>query len=160
MEWLEQQGPWCPALLDHLAGHWQSYDALIFFTYLYAPTVLGLQIDHGRSILVPTAHDEPAIHLGIYTEMFRRPKAIAFNTEVEKAFLKATFDIRRPPRKRLGAASICSRVTHTSPAAAGTASPKGRSSCTAAASTQAKAATSCSIFSIRTRNKAGRPRLC
>ncbi|HKZ73653.1 MAG TPA: hypothetical protein VJ011_06275, partial [Steroidobacteraceae bacterium] len=43
MSWLEQQGPWCPALLDHLAAHSPSYDAVIFFTYLYAPTVLGLQ---------------------------------------------------------------------------------------------------------------------
>ncbi len=102
MSWLEQQGPWCPALLDHLAGHWQSYDAVIFFTYLYAPTVLGLQIADGRSILAPTAHNEPAIHLGIYAEMFQRPKAIAFNTEVEKAFLKATFDIRAVAEETVG----------------------------------------------------------
>ena len=61
--------------------HHQQYDALIFFTYLYAPTVLGLRIEPGRSILVPTAHDEPAIHLGIYREMFRLPAAIAYNTE-------------------------------------------------------------------------------
>ena len=102
LSWLEQQGPWCPALLDHLAGHWQSYDAVIFFTYLYAPTVLGLQIAAERSVLAPTAHNEPAIHLGIYAEMFQRPKAIAFNTEVEKAFLKATFDIRAVAEETVG----------------------------------------------------------
>ena len=34
---------------------------LIFFTYLYAPTVLGLEVAPSRSILVSTAHDEPAI---------------------------------------------------------------------------------------------------
>ena len=62
------QGPWSPALKDYLTKHHRSYDALIFFTYLYAPTVLGLRVDPGRSILVPTAHDEPAIHLGIYKE--------------------------------------------------------------------------------------------
>jgi glycosyltransferase involved in cell wall biosynthesis len=102
LSWLEQQGPWCPALLDHLSGHWQSYDAVVFFTYLYAPTVLGLQIAAERSILTPTAHNEPAIHLGIYAEMFQRPKAIAFNTEVEKAFLKATFDIRAVAEETVG----------------------------------------------------------
>ena len=102
MSWLEQQGPWCPALLDYLAGHHHSYDALIFFTYLYAPTVLGLQIAPERSVLVPTAHDEPAIHLDIYKEMFQRPRAIAFNTEVEKAFLKATFDIRAVAEQTVG----------------------------------------------------------
>ena len=45
MRWLEMQGPWCPALLEYLEHHHRSYDALIFFTYLYAPTVLGLKID-------------------------------------------------------------------------------------------------------------------
>ena len=102
MSWLEQQGPWCPALVDFLDGHAESYDAMIFFTYLYAPTVLGLQIAPHRSILAPTAHNEPAIHLEIYKEMFQRPKAIAFNTEVEKAFLKATFDIRAVAEETVG----------------------------------------------------------
>jgi hypothetical protein len=46
--WLEQQGPWSPALLDHLDAPPRSYDALIFFTYLYAPTVLGLRIAPGK----------------------------------------------------------------------------------------------------------------
>lgn len=102
MSWLEQQGPWCPALLDHLSSHAASYDAVIFFTYLYAPTVLGLQVAGGRSILAPTAHNEPAIHLDIYREMFPRARAIAFNTEVEKAFLKSTFDIRASAEETVG----------------------------------------------------------
>src|SRR5687767_1867816 len=79
MKWLEMQGPWCPALLDYLRKNYRSYDAMIFFTYLYAPTVLGLEIDPARSILVPTAHEEPAIGLDIYKDMFRLPAAIAFN---------------------------------------------------------------------------------
>jgi glycosyltransferase involved in cell wall biosynthesis len=94
MKWLEMQGPWCPALLEYLQRHHRSYDAIIFFTYLYAPTVLGLEIDPSRSILVPTAHDEPAIRLDIYKDMFRLPAAVAFNTEVEKNFLKTTFEFR------------------------------------------------------------------
>ena len=102
LSWLEQQGPWCPALLEYLAQHSPSYDAVIFFTYLYAPTVLGLEIASERSILAPTAHNEPAIHLGIYREMFQRPRAIAYNTAVEKAFLKATFDIRATAEETVG----------------------------------------------------------
>jgi glycosyltransferase involved in cell wall biosynthesis len=93
LRWLEMQGPWSPALRDYLTKHHRSYDALIFFTYLYAPTVLGLKVDPSRSILVPTAHDEPAIHLGIYKEMFRLPAAMAYNTDVEKQFLKTRFEI-------------------------------------------------------------------
>jgi glycosyltransferase involved in cell wall biosynthesis len=102
MEWLERQGPWCPALLEHLAEHARSYDALIFFTYLYAPTVLGLKIAPERSILAPTAHNEPAIRLGIYRDVFGSPAAIAYNTALEKAFLKSHFAIRAAAEQTIG----------------------------------------------------------
>ena len=102
LRWLEMQGPWSPGLLDYLGKHHRSYDALIFFTYLYAPTVQGLEIDPNRSILVPTAHDEPAIRLSIYRDMFRLPAAIAFNTDWEKNFLKSMFQIRAIAEETVG----------------------------------------------------------
>ena len=102
MEWLKQQGPWCPALLDYLQKHHGSYDALIFFTYLYAPTVLGLQVAPSKSILVPTAHDEPAIHLSIYQDVFGLPSAIAYNTEAERRFLNAHFSINALAEETVG----------------------------------------------------------
>ena len=100
--WLKQQGPWCPALLDYLGQRHGSYDALIFFTYLYAPTVLGLRIDPRRSILVPTAHDEPAIRLGLYSDVFSLPAGIVYNTGVERGFLRARFDIRAKAEEIVG----------------------------------------------------------
>jgi glycosyltransferase involved in cell wall biosynthesis len=100
--WLEEQGPWCPALQEYLERQHRSYDALIFFTYLYAPTVLGLAVAPEKSILVPTAHDEPAIHLGIYREMFSRPAAVAYNTEVERRFLTDEFAIRAIAEETVG----------------------------------------------------------
>ena len=129
---------------------------MIFFTYLYAPTVLGLQIAPERSILAPTAHNEPAIHLDIYKEMFERPKAIAFNTEVEKAFLKNTFEHPRAGRgdRRVRRRSASSRDAAGS-SRGETACLKGRSCCTAAASTPARAAISCSIFSVPTKTEGG-----
>jgi len=101
-EWLKQQGPWCPSLIEHLERHQGGYDALIFFTYLYAPTVLGLRAAPERSILVPTAHDEPAIHLGLYKDVFSLPAAIAYNTDVERAFLTSHFDIRAVVQETVG----------------------------------------------------------
>jgi glycosyltransferase involved in cell wall biosynthesis len=102
LQWLEQQGPWCPALVEYLERHQRTYDALIFFTYLYAPTVLGLSVAPEKSILVPTAHDEPAIHLGIYREMFALPAAVAYNTEVERRFLTGEFPIRAVAEETVG----------------------------------------------------------
>ena len=94
MEWLKQQGPWCPALIDHLRRQHQQYDVLIFFTYLYATTVLGTEVSPGRSVLVPTAHDEPAIKLEIFKEVFSRAAALCYLTEGEKQFVQRQFPNR------------------------------------------------------------------
>jgi glycosyltransferase involved in cell wall biosynthesis len=102
MEWLKQQGPWCPALLEYLERNQNQYDVLIFMTYLYAPTLLGVKIAPHKSILVPTAHDEPAIHLDIYKEMFSAPAGIAYNTESERRFLTTHFSIRAVEEETVG----------------------------------------------------------
>lgn len=102
LEWLKRQGPWSPALLDYLERSHGSYDVLIFFTYLYAPTVLGLQIDPSKSVLVPTAHDEPAIRLGIYRDVFSLPAGVAYNTPVERRFLTTHFPIRAVVEDTIG----------------------------------------------------------
>jgi glycosyltransferase involved in cell wall biosynthesis len=92
MEWLKRQGPWSPGLIEYLKRHHRQYDALVFYNYLYAPTVLGLAIDPARSILVPAAHDEPPIHLDIYRDVFRLPRAIGYLTDPERRFVAETFD--------------------------------------------------------------------
>ena len=102
MEWLREQGPWSPALLEYLERNHQQYDILIFFTYLYAPTVLGMTIAPHKSILVPTAHDEPAIRLEIYKELFSLPAGLAYNTEVERRFLTTHFSIRAVEEETVG----------------------------------------------------------
>ena len=102
MEWLKQQGPWCPPLLEYIERNQHQYDVLIFFTYLYAPTVLGAMIAPQKSILVPTAHDEPAIHLDIYRELFSLPAGIAYNTDVERRFLTTHFSIRAIEEETIG----------------------------------------------------------
>jgi glycosyltransferase involved in cell wall biosynthesis len=94
LEWLTLQGPWCPALIEYLQRHQQQYEVLTFFTYLYAPTVLGLDINPTRSVLVPTAHDEPAIRLEIFKDVFRRPAALLFNTDSERRFVHDQFPDR------------------------------------------------------------------
>jgi hypothetical protein len=102
IEWLRQQGPWSPALLEYLERQHSQYDVLIFFTYLYAPTVLGMKVAPHKSILVPTAHDEPAIHLGIYRELFSLPAGLAYNTEAERRFLTTHFSIRAIEEETIG----------------------------------------------------------
>jgi glycosyltransferase involved in cell wall biosynthesis len=94
MDWLKQQGPWCPSLVEYLRRQQSQYDVLIFFTYLYAPTVLGLEVAPARSLLVSTAHDEPAIRLEIFKDVFKTPAAICYLTESERRFVQHQFSER------------------------------------------------------------------
>jgi glycosyltransferase involved in cell wall biosynthesis len=101
-EWLRQQGPWCPPLLEYLERSHHQYDVLVFFTYLYAPTVIGMKIAPHKSILVPTAHDEPAIRLDLYKDLFSLPAGLAYNTESERRFLTTHFSIRAVAEETVG----------------------------------------------------------
>jgi glycosyltransferase involved in cell wall biosynthesis len=94
MEWLKQQGPWCPALIDFLRRNHQQYDVLVFFTYLYATTVQGLEVNPGRSMVVPTAHDEPAIKLEIFKDVFTKAAALCYLTDSERQFVQQQFPDR------------------------------------------------------------------
>src|SRR5205814_6234338 len=53
-----------------------------------------LEVAPSRSVLVPTAHDEPAIGLGIFKEIFARPAALCYLTESERRFVHAQFPDR------------------------------------------------------------------
>jgi len=90
-EWIDTQGPYIPGLIEHIAQNHPAYDALIFFTYLYFPTVRGLEVAPEKSILIPTAHDEPPIYLSIFKTLFKLPAAILYNTASEKRFVNKLF---------------------------------------------------------------------
>ena len=91
IEWLKQQGPYCPALIETLEKEAEEHDLFIFFTYLYFNTYWGLKKVKGKKTLVPTAHDEPPLYLGIMKEVFSSPHAFMFNTEAEKEMLSRLF---------------------------------------------------------------------
>jgi glycosyltransferase involved in cell wall biosynthesis len=91
-EWSKQQGPFTPGLVSYLETNHQEYDALIFFTYLYFPTLYGLKSAPGRSILIPTAHDEESIYLPAFSTFFKLPKAILYNTLAEKRLVNRLFN--------------------------------------------------------------------
>jgi glycosyltransferase involved in cell wall biosynthesis len=101
-EWLARQGPSTPGLLDALEKEEDRRDALIFFTYLYYPTYWGLKRSRGKKALVPTAHDEPPLHLGIMKDVFRTPHAFMFNTESERRMLGRFFPLEGKYRDTAG----------------------------------------------------------
>jgi glycosyltransferase involved in cell wall biosynthesis len=91
VEWMEQQGPICPSLLDALENEEDEHDVFVFFTYLYYNTYWGLQRVKKPRTLVSTAHDEPALYLGMMKQVFALPDAFMFNTEAEQNMLARVF---------------------------------------------------------------------
>lgn len=92
--WVDAQGPYVPDLVQYIKEHKDDYAAIIFVTYLYYPTVKGLPQAADRSILLPTAHDEPYIYYKVYNSLFLSAKCLAYLTPEEKAFVESRFPVK------------------------------------------------------------------
>ena len=91
--WMKMQGPDAPKLLSYLRHHSAEYDAIIFFTYLYATTYFGIQEVRGKTpcYLVPFAHQEWMLTLPMWDRCFASLDGVLFSTPEEKALLKHRF---------------------------------------------------------------------
>lgn len=92
LNWMKMQGPYSSKLLSFIKNNMNNYDLFIFFTYMYCTTFFGLHLVKDKAILVPTAHDEPAIYLSIFRSLFEMPRAIIYNTIEEKNFINSKFE--------------------------------------------------------------------
>jgi len=88
---MRAQGPISSALLDFLKAQKETYDAFLFFTYLYATSYFGLPIVREKAYLAPLAHDEWPIYLSMWDRFFAQVPRFIFNTESERAFLRQRF---------------------------------------------------------------------
>lgn len=97
LKWIEEQGPYCPQLVSYLEEHYSEYQAVIFMTYLYYLTAVGLTSKIKNALLIPTAHDEPPIYLHHYDHVFQQAKGIFYLTEEEKSFVNERFHNNQVP---------------------------------------------------------------
>jgi glycosyltransferase involved in cell wall biosynthesis len=102
LQWMQEQGPISSSLLETLAAEYRDYEAVIFFTYLYATTYYGIQRVPDRALLVPTAHDEPPVYLNLFRSTFTQPRFIIYNTETERRFVQRLFRNQHVPSAVVG----------------------------------------------------------
>ena len=98
--WVDLQGPRSPALLDAVAG--SDADVVAFYPYLYYPTVRGLPLVTERAVLHPAAHEEPALHLPIYDDLFTRCRGFAFHSRSERSLVNERFGVATTPQVLVG----------------------------------------------------------
>jgi glycosyltransferase involved in cell wall biosynthesis len=94
--WFRENGPDAPALLEHLRAHGADYDRVVFWSYRYADAYFGLPIVADRAILVPTAEEDPLIHVDRLDAYFRLPRGFLFLTPEEQTLVAPRVPAGRP----------------------------------------------------------------
>jgi len=87
-KWLDEEGPNSPSLLNYIKKHESEYDYFIFLSYRYYHSYWGINTVPQKSILVPTAEHDPVIHLRIFKDLFRKPRAFVYNSEEERKMIQ------------------------------------------------------------------------
>jgi glycosyltransferase involved in cell wall biosynthesis len=105
LRWLEDQGPFSPALLRHIRRRESDYDYFIFFSYRYYHSYHGVKAVPRKAILVPTAERDEVVSLSIFRELFRLPRAIVYNSIEERAMIWGASGNRGVPGDVVGVGS-------------------------------------------------------
>jgi glycosyltransferase involved in cell wall biosynthesis len=85
--WFRENGPDCPALLDHLRVEGHGYDLVLFWAFRYAPSFFGVPLVRDRAVLLPTAEEDRAVDLSILERFFQLPAAYLFLTPEEQTLV-------------------------------------------------------------------------
>ncbi|MDA8196615.1 MAG: glycosyltransferase family 4 protein [Actinomycetota bacterium] len=94
------QGPDSLEMLDAIAK--LDEGIIVFYPYLYLPTVEGVARSSLPKILHPAAHDEPIIDLSIFKRVFTSVDGLVYQTKAERSFVERRFKVGQIPSIDLG----------------------------------------------------------
>ncbi|MHB8219940.1 MAG: glycosyltransferase family 4 protein [Acidimicrobiales bacterium] len=98
--WVDLQGPLSPDLVDAAAA--SDADVVVFYPYLYYPTVRGIPRVADRAVMHPAAHDEPALRLPVFPPLFRQVRGLVFQTRSERRLVTERFGVAAVPQILVG----------------------------------------------------------
>lgn len=85
--WFRENGPDAPGLIDYLRQHGGEFDRVLFWAYRYANSYFGLPLVADRAVLVPTAEEDPLIHVDAVGPLLDLPRGFLFLTPEEEALV-------------------------------------------------------------------------
>jgi glycosyltransferase involved in cell wall biosynthesis len=100
--WIRRQGPYVPQLIEALVQRQEQYAGVIFFTYLYYPTLIGLPRVSRPKILVPTAHDERPFYLRQVRKLLAAADLVFANTAAEASLIQRAHGVDPSKLKVVG----------------------------------------------------------
>lgn len=101
-KWIDEMGPYCPALIEYIKANKEAYRVFIVVTYLYYTAVRSIPEVADKVIFIPTAHREPYIDFKMYRKIFELPRAYVFLTDEERELVASKFDIDGKPYDVMG----------------------------------------------------------
>ena len=98
--WIEMQGPVCPDVVGAVRD--TDAELVVFYPYLYYPTVHGVAAAGARAVMHPAAHDEAPLRLPVFREVFAATRAFVFQTYGERRLAEHLFPIGHRPQIVMG----------------------------------------------------------
>jgi glycosyltransferase involved in cell wall biosynthesis len=95
-EWFRENGPDTPQLIEYLERHGRKYDRVLFWSYRYFQTYFGLPLVADRAVLLPTAEEDPLIHVSALERFFALPAGYLFLTPEEADLIADRGPVRAP----------------------------------------------------------------
>jgi len=86
-DWIKENGPNCPGLIQYIRDHYNEYQIFIFFTFRYYTSYFGIQAAKEKAYLVPEAEDDPALKLSTTHEIFQNVNGILYNVPEERKLI-------------------------------------------------------------------------
>ena len=87
LDWINENGPKSPGLIQYIRDHYDDYHIFIFFTFRYYTSYFGIQAAKEKAFLVPEAENDPALKLSTTQELFQTVKGIFYNVPEERALI-------------------------------------------------------------------------
>jgi glycosyltransferase involved in cell wall biosynthesis len=98
--WVELQGPVTPDLID--AARRSDAGAIVFYPYLFHPTVHGVPAVGRRAVLQAAAHDEAPLRLPLFRPVFTGAAGLVFHTYGEQRLVQQLFPVAATRQLVLG----------------------------------------------------------
>lgn len=113
LQWIEQEGPFLPGLLEELKTREKEFDFFIFFSYRYYHSYHGILSFPGKAVLVPTAEEDEVIYLHLFKNFFHQPASIIYNSVEEMDMIQRVTCNYRIPGDVIGVGSEIPKTFHT-----------------------------------------------
>jgi glycosyltransferase involved in cell wall biosynthesis len=94
-KWILENGPVCPDLVAAVQSR-HDVDYFLIYSYRYYTAAMAAGAVPDRAVLVPTAEDDPAISLGVFSELFRSVRGLLYLTPEEQLLIEGVSGTARP----------------------------------------------------------------